>query len=153
MAGVDIPYTAPISDGFNICASAAMVLSGAFPLVHILSKLLDKPMKKIGEKVGINTVSTVGLLSMLATSAAAFGNMKDMDEKGAMLNSAFSVSAAFVFGSHLAFTMSFNPDYVVSMIIGKLVAGITSLFVVILLYKMMNKKGGNSDVLNNSNDI
>lgn len=139
LTGLDIPYTAPISEGFTICASAAMVLSGAFPLVHILSKVLDKPMKKIGEKVGMNTVSTVGLLSMLATSAAAFGNMKDMDEKGAMLNSAFSVSAAFVFGSHLAFTMSFNPEYVVGMMIGKLVAGVTSLFVAILLYQMMHK--------------
>ena len=150
LTGIDIPYTAPISEGFDICASAAMVLSGAFPLVHVLSKLLHKPMGQIGKKVGINTVSTVGLLSMLATSAAAFGNMKDMDEKGAMLNSAFSVSAAYVFGSHLAFTMSFNPDYVISMIIGKLVAGITSLFVVILLYKMMNKKE-NNDVIQASN--
>ena len=139
LTGVDIPYTAPISDGFTICANAAMVLSGAFPLMYVLSKILDKPMQKIGKKMGINSVATVGILSILATSAAAFGNMKDMDEKGAMLNSAFSVSAAFVFGGHLAFTMSFNPEYVTGMIIGKIVAGITSLFVAILLYKMMNK--------------
>ena len=59
-----------------------------------------------------------------------------------MLNSAFSVSAAFVFGSHLAFTMSMNPDYVVSMIVGKLVAGIASLFVAVLLYKILHKKQG-----------
>ena len=143
LTGIDlIPYTAPVQEGFDICTNAAMVLSGAFPLVYVLSKLLDKPMKKIGGKMGINSTATVGLLSMLATSAAPFGNMKDMDEKGAMLNSAFSVSAAFVFGSHLAFTMSLNADYVVSMIVGKLVAGIASLFVAVLLYKILHKKQG-----------
>ena len=141
LTGIDlVPYTAPMSEGFDICISAALVLSGAFPLMYILSKLLDKPMRKIGEKVGINTASTLGLLSTLVTCAASFGNMQDMDEKGALLNSAFSVSASFVFGGHLAFTMSFNADYVFSMIIGKLVAGITSIFVALLFYKTLNKK-------------
>ena len=135
-----IPSAAPISEGFDICANAAMVLSGAFPLVYALSKILKKPMQWMGEKLGINPTSAVGLLSMLATNAAALGNMKDMDEKGAMLNAAFAVSPAFVFGGHLAFTMSFNGEYVVSMIIGKLIAGVAALFVALLLYKVMNKK-------------
>ena len=133
-----IPYTAPIQEGFDICTGAAMVLSGAFPLVYVLKKLLDKPMRKAGEKIGINATAAIGLLSILATSATAFGNRKDMDEKGAMLNSAFSVSAAYVLGSHLAFTMSFNSSYVLSMMIGKLVAGIASIFVAMLLYKMLH---------------
>lgn len=61
-----------------------------------------------------------------------------MDDKGAMLNSAFSVSAGFVFAGLLAFTLSFNGDYAVSMIVGKLVSGLSSVFVAVLLYKIMN---------------
>ena len=104
-------------------------------------------MKAVSRKLGINSTSALGLLSTLATCVTAFSNMKEMDEKGAMLNSAFSVSAAFVFGGHLAFTLSFNAEYVVGMIIGKLIAGFGALFVAALLYKFLlakKQKGGSS---------
>lgn len=144
LSGLDIvPHTAPITEGFTICANAAIVLSGAFPLVYILSKILEKPMQAVSRKLGINSTSALGLLSTLATCVTALSNMKDMDEKGAMLNSAFSVSAAFVFGGHLAFTMSINAGYVVGMIVGKLIAGIGALFVAALLYKLLRSKKKN----------
>ena len=58
-----------------------------------------------------------------------------MNKKGVVLNSAFAVSAAFTFGGHLALTMAFNPNYVLPMIIGKVVAGIASVLLATLLYK------------------
>ena len=141
LTGMDIvPYTAPIEDGIEICAMGAMVLSGAFPLIYVLSKLLDKPMKKIGQKMGINATAALGLLATLASCTPTIGTMKDMDDQGLVLNAAFSVSAAFVFGEHLAFTMSFNSDFVVGMIVGKLVSGIAALVVAMWLYNIMNKK-------------
>lgn len=135
-----IPYTAPIEEGVNVIFNAAAVMTGAFPLVYLLSKLLDKPLKKLGKKLGINSTSAIGLVSTLATNATTFGIMKDMDDKGVVLNSAFAVSAAFTFAGHLAFTLSFNADYVVCVIIGKLVAGISSLFVANFIYKKTKKK-------------
>ena len=66
--------------------------------------------------------------------------MKDMDDKGVVLNSAFAVSAAFVFAGHVAFTLSFNSDYVICVIIGKLIADITSVFIGTFMYKRMNDK-------------
>jgi ethanolamine transporter len=65
--------------------------------------------------------------------------MKDMDDKGTVLNSAFAVSAAFTFAGHLAFTLANNPDFVVSVIIGKLIAGITALFVANFIYNKTRK--------------
>ena len=50
-----------------------------------------------------------------------------MNPKGKLLNVAFSVSAAFVFGDHLGFTAGANPEMITPMIIGKLTAGITAL--------------------------
>ena len=141
LTGMDIvPYTAPIEEGMEICTMGAMVLSGAFPLIYVLSKLLDKPMKTIGQKMGINSTAALGLLATLASCTPTIGTMKDMDDKGLVLNAAFSVSAAFVFGEHLAFTMSFNSDFVAGMIVCKLVSGIAALVVATLLYNIMNKK-------------
>jgi ethanolamine transporter len=66
--------------------------------------------------------------------------MNDMDKKGTVLNSAFAVSAAFTFGGHLAFTMAFDPSYVLPLIVGKLISGICALILVIMLYKNYDKK-------------
>ena len=52
-----------------------------------------------------------------------------------MLNSAFAVSASFVFGSHLAFTMAFDPSYALPMIVGKLISGVCAVALTFLIYK------------------
>ena len=127
---------ATIEEGAAICLNAAVVLSGSFPLMFALSKLLAKPLKVIGERIGVNENSIVGLVSSLASSATAFGMMDKMDKKGVTLNSAFSVSGAFVLGGHLAFTMAFDSTYVFPVIIGKLVSGVLA---VILSNSMFNK--------------
>jgi len=55
-----------------------------------------------------------------------FGMMKDMDDRGKIINVAFCVSAAFVFGDHLGFTAGFNADMITPMIVAKLVGGISA---------------------------
>ena len=65
--------------------------------------------------------------------------MDQMDNKGKLLNSAFAVSGAFTFASHLAFTMAYNADYIPAVIAGKLVAGALSLVVGFVLYKKFDK--------------
>ncbi len=125
---------ATIEEGAAICINAAVVLSGAFPLMFILSKVLAKPLKVIGERIGVNENSIVGLVSNLASSTTVFGMMEKMDKKGVLLNSAFSVSGAFVLGGHLAFTMAFDKAYVVPVIAGKLVAGVLAILLANIIF-------------------
>lgn len=122
-------------NGAFICANACVTLSGALPFMFLVSKILKKPFNKLGEKIGVNGVSTVALLGNMVTNATTFGLMDKMDKKGTVLNSAFAVSAAFTFGGHLAFTMAFDSSYVLPMIIGKLISGISALILALLLYK------------------
>jgi ethanolamine transporter len=91
-------------------------------------------MARISEKVGMNEVSALGFNGTLATNVTTFGMMRDMDDKGVVLNSAFAVSAAFTFAGHLAFTMSFNSEYVLPMIVGKLVAGVCAVVIAQVIY-------------------
>ena len=118
-----------------ICANACVTLSGALPLMLVISKLLNKPLEKFGTKIGVDSFSAFSLLSTLVTNATTLSSMEKMNKKGVVLNSAFAVSAAFTFGGHLALTMAFNPNYVLPMIIGKVVAGIASVLLATLLYK------------------
>ncbi len=120
--------------GGLICLNACAVMTGAFPLMYVLGKILKVPMRKLGAMMKINETSVMGLLSSLATSMTTFGMMKDMDKKGVLMNSAFAVSAAFTFAGHLAFTMAFDANYIFPVIIGKLVAGVLALAVAMLLF-------------------
>ena len=60
--------------------------------------------------------------------------MDKMDKKGVVINSAFAVSGAFVAGSHLAFTLAFDPVYVPAVIVGKLISGICAIVVASVVY-------------------
>ena len=128
-----IPGMAPISDGFEIVGSIAIILAGAFPLVALLTRLLRKPLMAAGKLLGINDAAAAGLIASLANSIAAFGMVKDMNQRGKVVNIAFAVSAAFVFGDHLGFAAGFAPDMLGPMIIGKLVGGVSAVAVALLL--------------------
>ena len=124
-----------IFEGARICFNASIFLAGAFPLMHVISKLLMKPMSMLGKKLGINATSALCLLPNLVTNATTFGMMKDMDKKGAVLNSALAVTVAWTFGSHLGFTMSYNEKYALPMIVAKLASGVAAIALALLLYK------------------
>ena len=128
-----IPGMAPIEDGFLTVGAIAIVLAGAFPLVYVLTKLLKKPLLGLGRLLGINDTAAAGLIASLANSIATFGLVKDMDNRGKVVNIAFAVSAAFVFGDHLGFTAGFAPEMLPAVIAGKLAGGITAIAVALLL--------------------
>lgn len=132
---VIIPGMAPISEGFEIVGTIAILLAGAFPLVFVLTKALRKPLMAAGRLLGINDAAAAGLVASLANSIATFGLVKDMNERGKVVNIAFAVSAAFVFGDHLGFTAGFAPEMIGPMIIGKLVGGISAVIVALWLTK------------------
>ena len=128
-----IPGLAPISEGFETVGTIAIVLAGAFPLVYVLTRVLNKPLMALGKLLGINEPASAGLIASLANSIATFGMVKDMDDRGKVVNIAFAVPAAFVFGDHLGFTAGFAPELLPAMIVGKLVGGVVALGVALAL--------------------
>jgi len=133
-----IPGMAPITDGFGTVGEIAIVLAGAFPLVYAITRLLKKPLLKLGNLLGVNDTAAAGLVASLANSIATFEMMKNMDDRGKVVNVAFAVSAAFVFGDHMGFTAGFAPELLPAVILGKLAGGITAVAVALWLTK---KKG------------
>ena len=130
-----IPGMAPLSEGFATVGAIAIVLAGAFPLVLLLTKLLRKPLGKLGNVLGINDTAAAGLIASLANSIATFGMVKDMNQRGKVVNIAFAVSAAFVFGDHLGFTAGFAPEMLPAVIAGKLAGGVSGVVVALWLTK------------------
>ena len=128
-----IPGLAPIEEGFQTVGAIAIVLAGAFPLVYTVTRVFRKPLLKLGSRLGINDTAAAGLVATLANSIATFGMVKDMDSRGKVVNIAFAVSAAFVFGDHLGFTAGFAPEMLPAMIAAKLTGGISAAALALLL--------------------
>ena len=134
-----IPGLNPISQGAEVVAEIAFVLAGAFPLVYALTKLLRKPLLKLGGLMGMNETAAAGLLASLANSIPMLGMVKDMDQRGKILNVAFAVSAAFVFGDHLGFTAGYDREMLLPVIVAKLTGGISALLLALLLTRPKNR--------------
>ena len=135
-----IPQLASVWEGADICFRAAMTLAGAFPFMFVLSKLLSKPLALLGKALKINETAAMGFVSTIVSNSPTLEMVNRMDNKGAVLNSAFLVTAAFVLGSHLGYTTSIDGSYVLPMIVAKAVAGIASVLVALFIYKRTYKE-------------
>ena len=135
-----IPGMAPISDGFQIVGSIAIVLIGAFPMVLVITKVFAKPLMKLGGVLGMNEAAAAGMIATLANNIPMLNILKDMNPRGKVINIAFTVSAAFVFGDHLGFTAGVEKEMIFPMIVGKLVAGVTAVLLALIFVRKLTEE-------------
>ena len=140
MVEPDLDGVIPLEDGIMIIGAIAIMLIGAFPMVKWITKTFSKPLMKVGKAFGMNDQGSAGVIATLANNIAMFNIFNKIDAKGKILNVAFAVSAAFVFGDHLGFTAGVESEMIFPMIVGKLVAGITALVLANLLAPSLLKK-------------
>ena len=140
-----IPEITPLSDAFGTILYIGVILCGIFPLLSIVSKLFNKIFSKMGKVVNINDSSVFGIITTLANCIPMFDYFPKMDKKGRIMNTAFAVSAAYVFGDHMAFTLALDRTYLAPVIVGKLISGITALVVAHFVYNASQNNGKKED--------
>lgn len=140
MAQPDAEGVIPLEAGLLVCGQIATVLIGAFPMVKWITKTFGGVLEKAGSKLGMDENGSAGLVATLANNIAMFNIMGEMNSKSKLLNVAFAVSAAFVFGDHLGFTAGVNSDMIFPVVVGKLTSGITALILANMLSpKLLSK--------------
>lgn len=75
----------------------------------------------------------IGMLLNLINSVSMFSVFGKMDKRGQLMNAAAAVTSGFVFGGQLAFVSSVNNDAVLTFIVSKLVGGLVSVIIAILV--------------------
>lgn len=130
---VIIPGMAPIMEGMEIVAGIGIVLLGTFPILTILTKVLDKPLNEAGRKIGMDSVSAAGLVFTLANSVPVYTMMKNMKKRGIIINTAWLVPATAALGDHLGFTAGVQPGMITPVVVAKLTAGITAVVLACLM--------------------
>lgn len=124
-----LPHMQPLEEAMATILNIACMMTGAFPLLHLLKRALGRPLAALGRRLGVNETAALGFLSTLGSSVTTFEMVDRMDRRGVVLNAAFAAPAAFTFVDHLAFTLSFRAEYVSAVIAGKLIAGVCAVIV------------------------
>ena len=131
LTGKPIPFfedADTLMNALMICAGIAVVLIGILPLLELLTRLLKKPLEKLGSLLRINAISASGLIYTLANPVPSFSLLKDMDARGKVINIAWLCCTAAAFGDHLGFTAGVQPEMIAPMVAGKLIGGLAALF-------------------------
>lgn len=138
---VIIPGMAPISEGIEIVGFIAIILLGTFPILHLVVKGLEKPLGKIGQKLGMNAIGAAGIVITMANSIPVYKMMKDMDVRGKVINTAWLVPATAALGDHLGFTGGVRPDMITAVVLSKIAAGILAIAVAYWFTRDVKSKG------------
>lgn len=108
----------------EVAGYIGIMLAGAFPMVHLIRKHLAAPLTRLGERVGLEGPGAAGIVATIANILAMYRLVGEMRPRDKVLNIAFAVCAAFLFGDHLAFTANFQPTLVVPIMVGKVAGGV-----------------------------
>lgn len=130
---VVIPGMAPIGDALGIIGDIGVVLLGTFPILMLLTKILDKPLSAVGKKIGLDATSTAGIIFTLANSIPVYKMMKKMTSRGKIINTAWLVPATAALGDHLGFTAGVHPDAITAVVLSKIIAGVMAVLLAMLL--------------------
>jgi len=136
---VILPGLGDIREAMDLVVNIVLVLPGAYVMVTLLSRLLAKPFRKLGGLLQVNETSTLGLLTTIANAVPTIGLIRDMDERGKILNFAFLVSAGYLLGDHMAFCSAFMPEMVLPMIVGKFTGGLCGLALALFMTRQKQK--------------
>lgn len=106
----------------EIVCYVSMMLAGAFPMVYLIKTYLAKPLGKIGHVFGLSQLATAGILATAANALALFPMIKEMAAEDKVKTVAFAVCGSFIIGDHLSFSANFQPNLIVPLFVGKLLA-------------------------------
>lgn len=130
----------PLEDAILICLNIAIILAGAYPLFYFISNKLHRLLMLVEKRFELDRYSILGLFSSMANCIPMLGIYQHMNQKGKILNAAFIVSGAFVFGGQLGYVSSSVDGVIAAFIVSKLVAAGAALVIASKLDSKMKEE-------------
>lgn len=113
----------PIEDAMATVSSIGIVMLGSLPMTELLQRMLKKPLERVGGRMGMNSASIAGLFVSFVSVVPAITMLKDMDQRGKLVNVACMVCAASMLSAHLGFTVSAAPQLLGALLAAKCAGG------------------------------
>ncbi|MCI6820722.1 MAG: ethanolamine utilization protein EutH [Clostridiales bacterium] len=112
------------SRGIEQTGYVIFMMAGAFPMVYLIKKYVGKIAGEIGEKIGFSSNGVVGIISSWADIIIAFGFFNRIRPVDKVKLTAYGVCGSWIVASHLSITVTFQPNLVAVVLLGKILAGI-----------------------------
>ena len=113
--------------------SVAIVMLGSLPAAELLRRGLSRPLRALGRKLCMDDRSFAALLVGFVSAAPAINMLRDMDERGKIMNAAFLVCGASALAAHLGFTMAVERSMILPLLLTKLTGGLMGAVLALLL--------------------
>ncbi len=121
-----VPNMTPIEDAMGVVASIGVVMLGSLPAAELLRRALERPLGRLGGRLGLKPESLTGMLVSLATPLPALSMYHQLDRRGKVAAAAFLVSGASLLSAHMGFVVGTQPDMLPPLTAGKLSGALTA---------------------------
>ena len=118
-----------INEALRIVFQMSIIVCGSLVFCEIILRKFSNQIERVGQILNIDKYSVMGIILSFGTSIAMLPLFSKMNKKGKILNAAFSLSGAFVFGGQLGFIAGVNPNSVTWFVVVKLLAGMLGLVI------------------------
>ena len=116
-----------IDEAFKTVGSVALMMAGTLPLVGLIERVARRPLSAISRKTGINAPALSFGLAALASIVPGYTAYHEMNIRGKVFMAACTGSCANMLGAHLGFAANANSEWIVPMIVAKIIAGALAL--------------------------
>ena len=127
----------PIEDAMATVSGIGVVMLGSLPMAELLRRMLNRPLRKLGGKLGINDTALTGMMIGCVSATPALALFDEMDERGRTVNGAYLVCAASALAAHLGYTVSVDRSMLLPLLLVKFIGG---LFAASVALAMSGKK-------------
>lgn len=124
---------APIEEAMATVASIGIVLLGSLPLAEMIQKILQKPFKALGARLGLDAPGIAALLISFVSVLPSIAMLKDMNYKSKVVNVAAMVCSTSLLGAHLGYTIAVEPGMPGALLAAKIVGAIAAAAAALLL--------------------
>ena len=128
-----LPALMPLEDAMQVISSIGITMLGSLPAAELLQRGLSKPFSLLGKKLKMSDNSFVGLLIGFVSVTPALSLIKEMDQRGKIMNAAFLVCGASALASHLGFTVAVARSMMLPLLLTKLAGGLLGALLALLL--------------------
>ena len=118
----------PAKEGFIVVGAICIVLTGAYPMIYIITRFFNRQLMAIGKFLKVTPSACVAMLTVLANFLPVIPLLKEMDDRGIIFTMAFLVNAGSAFGDYMGFTAGVAKHLILPMLVAKLLGGFLALF-------------------------
>lgn len=112
-----------LEETLTIVGKIAIFLAGANVMLEIIKVVFKNKIAMLEKVLNINSASVGALIGSLASAVIVFTNFDELDDRGKLVCSAFSVAGAYVFGGQLGYVVIEAKDITLIYILVKLISG------------------------------